>query len=95
MADLGCHAEDQLLQRQQEPPPMRRIPPTVLTFAKLPSSRLESPVTKLHSVKCRMVPASWPESPRFVRKAARLHAAAPDIADIVERLLDELLAEVT
>lgn len=73
---------------------MTQTRPNVLTFAKLPSSKLGSRVSKLHSLKCVMAHASLPNSPRFLEKAARLHAAAPDVAAIVETLLDDLLAEV-
>lgn len=69
--------------------------PNVLTFAKSPPSKRVSPVSKLHSVRCVMARASLPASPPFVRKAARLHAAAPDVASIVETLLDDLLTEVS
>ena len=74
---------------------MRPSASNILTFVKLPSSKLGSRDSKLHSVRCVMGPASLRSSPQFVRKAERLHAAAPDIAAIVETLLDDLLMEVS
>lgn len=64
-----------------------------LTFSKSLPSKLGSKVTKLHSVDCAMAPASLRKSP-FVQKAEQLDAVAPDIAAIVEELLDDLLLEI-
>ena len=67
----------------------------VVAFVKSPPSKPVMPGSKLRSVTCVTARASWPASPPFVRKAARLHAAAPDVAAIVETLLDDLLTEVS
>lgn len=69
--------------------------PNVLAFKRSPGSRLELPATKLDSVRCEMLPAKYNGSRPFVAKAERLLAMAPDLAAIVEELLDELLSEVS
>lgn len=69
------------------------VPATVLTFSKSHASKRESRNTKLNSVACTMLRANLPSSPAFVDKAKRLHAVAPDMAAIVEQLIDELLED--
>lgn len=73
---------------------MSSLRSNVLTFGKLRSSNRVSRVTKLWSVNCAMLPANSRRPSEFASKAARLHAAAPDIAQIVEVLIDELLTDI-
>lgn len=72
---------------------MNPTPATVLTFSKSADSRRVSRNTKLNSLGCTMLRANWPSSPAFVDKARRLLAVAPDVAAIVETLIDELLED--
>lgn len=65
----------------------------IVAFVKSTPSGFASSVTKLHSARCVIAPGSLSKTPRFVAKAARLHAVAPDIAAMVEELLDEMLAD--
>ena len=67
----------------------------VVAFVKSPNCAPKSSLTKLASVKCVMLRAGLPKSRRFGEKAERLQAAAPDLAAIVEELVDDLLAEVS
>lgn len=67
----------------------------VVTFAKLPPSKLGSPVSKLHSIRCVMARATSSERLTLSDKAGRLENVAPDLAAYVERLIDDLLAEVS
>lgn len=69
--------------------------PNVLTFAKLPLSELVSRGSKLHSITCVMARASLSTPPTLSDKAERLENVAPDIAAYVEKLIDDLLAEVS
>lgn len=66
----------------------------LLNFAKSRRSNRVLPVTKLRSLRCAMLPAKSRKRSAFESKAAQLHAAAPDIAEIVEALLDDLLIDI-
>lgn len=59
------------------------------------NSNRRSAISPLDSVKCTMLPASSCESPskRVEQKLARLHRASPAAADVIERLVDDLLAD--
>lgn len=54
----------------------------------------ESKQSKLRSVTCKMLRAESPESPPVVQKVARLHHLRPKAAGVIEKLVDDLLAEV-
>ncbi len=51
--------------------------------------------TKLDSVRCRMLPADSPSLPPVAAKAARLQQQQPDVASVIEQLIDDLLVEVS
>ena len=55
----------------------------------------ESKRSKLHLVSCKMLRAELPESPPVVLKVQRLHMLRPKAAGLIERLVDDLLAEVS
>lgn len=67
----------------------------VVTFEKSLISKPVSPVSKLHSIKPAMLRARLSEKPTLSDKAGRLASAAPDIAAIVEALIDDLLRDVS
>lgn len=60
-----------------------------------PNSNIESRTMKLHSIKCGMLPANSLRLPPFAKKAVLLSATAPHLAEVVEELVDQLLAEVS
>ena len=59
------------------------------------TSNAASRNTKLSSVKCRMLHIdSLSSLPSVAVKSARLHALNAKAADVIERLVDDLLAEI-
>jgi hypothetical protein len=59
------------------------------------SSNAPSKSTKLASVKCRMLRADSSNSlPSVAVKSARLHALNAAAADVIEKLVDDLLEEL-
>lgn len=59
------------------------------------SSNSASRNTKLLSVPLKMLPSDLPTLPPFAKKAARLQAVRPDVAAVLERLVDRYLSEVS
>lgn len=57
------------------------------------NSKTASPFTNLHSVPLRMLSSSLPTLPPFASKAARLSAVRPDVAAVLERLVDRYLQD--
>lgn len=53
------------------------------------------PTTELRLIPSRMLRVDWSTLPPFARKAVRLQSARPDVAAVIEKLLDEYLAEVS
>lgn len=59
------------------------------------NSNGSSRTTNLGLVKCRMLPAVSSSSlPSVALKSARLHALRPRAAAVIEKLVDDLLAEL-
>lgn len=58
------------------------------------NSNRNSKVSKLDGVRCRMLPAHSSALPSVAKKAAQLHALRPSAAELLEKLVDDLLAEV-
>jgi len=58
-------------------------------------SNPSSPLSGLDSVKCKMLRADSTRLPSLAKKAARLQALRPVAADLLEKLVDDLLAEVS
>lgn len=55
-----------------------------------------SPIEKLSEVKCRMLSASLPASQKNLPDKLRdLQALRPAAVEVIERLVDDLLAEVS
>jgi hypothetical protein len=79
----------------KEVPAMSQRRANVVYFDKWRASMPPSSNTRLDSIRCVMARANLRTSPPVAEKAARLHAVAPDIAKIVEDMLDDLLAEVS
>lgn len=73
----------------------QRRPSNVLSFPKSKPSEPSSPRTKLNSIRCRMLRSDLPKSPPIAGKAARLQQLRPDVAVVIEKLVDDLLAEVS
>lgn len=67
----------------------------ILTFAKSPISNLGSHASKLHLVPLKMSPSVSANWPPVARKLLRLQALNPDVAAVIERLVDRYLAEVS
>lgn len=74
---------------------MPRIRRNVRPFGKSPTSNLGSNVSKLHSVPLLMSPSSSANWPPLARKAVRLQSARPDVAAVIETLIDRYLADVS
>lgn len=55
----------------------------------------ESRNTKLRSVNLKMLRANLPDSPPVVQKVAKLHRLRPKAAGVIEKLVDDLLMEVS
>lgn len=51
--------------------------------------------TKLSTIPCRTLPVDWSRWPAIATKSAQLHASDPAAAEVIEKLLDDLLAEVS
>lgn len=54
-----------------------------------------SRLTKLRSIPLTMLSSNLPTLPSFATKAARLHAVRPDVAAVLEKLVDRYLAEMS
>jgi hypothetical protein len=97
--DLPCHVADpesafRTAHPQEVPMSQRRS--NVLMFAKSPLSETSSRAAKLNSLKPVMLPSGSPRSsPAVVDKLQRLRTMAPDLAEIVDRLVDDLLEDVS
>jgi len=76
----GAHPED----------PM----PPAITLAYSRNESAESRNSKLLSIKPTMLQCNSSASPPLVGKAARLLKARPDLAAVIERLVDDLLDEL-
>jgi hypothetical protein len=82
--------DKRLLTKEEEPMSQLRL------VQRSPDSMPSSTPTKLGSVKCKMLRAASLNSlPSVARKSARLHALNPGAAAVIERLVDDLLAEVS
>ena len=64
----------------------------VLVF---PNSKMNSQTTKLNGVTFRMLRADSSRLPLVAQKAAQLHALRPGAASLLEKLVDDLIAEVS
>lgn len=62
----------------------------VLEFS---NSNQNSPLTKLDGVQPKMLPAACSKSSLLQGKVARLLALRPTAADVIERLVDDLLED--
>ena len=70
----------------------RQAPANVIVF---PSSKPNSRISKLNGVTCKMLPANSSSSLQLAQKAARLQAERPAVAALLEKLVDDFLAEVS
>lgn len=63
----------------------------VVSRSSIPNSKF----SKLVSVTCKPLRANYSELPSVAKKAATLHALRPAATELLEELIDELIAEVS
>lgn len=59
-----------------------------------PSSKPNLPTSKLNGVKCKMSPVTSSKLPSVAMKAARLQVLRPAAAELLEKLVDDLLEDL-